>query len=92
MPTWSNSLAACVCFARWCNKHNVDPGTAADLVVLARRAFTAGERECNTGKSADRQRNRVEELAATLGLSTSWPGLSPMFKTKDRQEFHLPPV
>lgn len=70
-------LALCVRFARFCAEYAVEPADLAELIVLARKAFSAGERECNTGKSADGARDRFEEKAAALGFSTNWTGLYP---------------
>jgi hypothetical protein len=66
-------------FARFCADHKIDPHDLAELLALARRAFKAGERECNTGISADPQRERVEDKAEELGWLTRWPGLHPAF-------------
>lgn len=80
-----------VCIARFAADTDVPVAVACDLHRLATRAFKAGERECNTGKSADRQRQKVEDLAKRYGLSVQWSGLWPTV-VKGKEQFHLPTV
>ena len=61
---------------------------ACELHKLACRAFSAGVRECNTGKSADRQKEKVEKYAEVFGLGVEWNGLAPTFK-KDGRDYMI---
>lgn len=63
---------------------------ACELHKLACRAFSAGVRECNTGKSADKARAKVVEFAESLGLKTSWPGLLATFTRRDGEPLYMP--
>ena len=72
-------------FARFCLDTGLAPADAADLLVLADRAFKAGERECNVpNTSADRQRKAFEERANVYGLRVQWPGLWPSVVKRGR--------
>ena len=74
-----------------CRNHGIDFFAGAELLVLCDRAFKAGEREANTGRSADKFRRRVEDKAKELGLSVRWPGLWPsLFNHKG--DINLPSV
>lgn len=88
----SKSVRNALFFANWCKRHGVDPSDAADLVTLADRAFKAGERKCNTGEdhSYEKWTTEFEKKAATLGFSTSWPGLCPTLKDVDGLDVYLP--
>ena len=74
--------------ARFASDAGVTVPQACELHKLAARAFSAGERECNTGKSADRQRGNVEEFAESLGLGVEWNGLAPTF-TRDGRNYMI---
>lgn len=63
---------------------------ARKLISVANAAARAGEREANTGRSADAAIKVAETFAAFLGLKTVWPGLYPAFITKDGRHVHLP--
>lgn len=76
--------------ARFASDAGMTVPQACELHKLAARAFSAGERECNTGKSADRQRGKVAEYAESLGLKTSWPGLYPTFTRRDGEPLYMP--
>lgn len=74
-------------FGRFCAANRIDPGDAARLHYLAARAFRAGERETSVpgaGPAAERARKRLETFAASIGLTTYWPGLLPAFKRRGR--------
>lgn len=85
----SERMASYVRFARFCQETRITPGDAVVLVTLARRAFKAGEREANTGKSADPQRKAFEDFAKSVSFETRWPGLWPMVMRRGR-EWQLP--
>jgi hypothetical protein len=75
----SKSMTNAVRFAYFAAAHEIDPRDLAELVTLSQRAFSAGERECNTGKDAGPARLKVEGKANTVGFSTEWNGLWPSF-------------
>lgn len=85
----SKSFECKVRFARFAVEHKVDPLDLAELLTLASRAFSAGETEANTGKSADKARERFEAKAKSMGFGTSWPGLLPML-TRGGKDVYLP--
>lgn len=86
----SGKLRSCVTFAYWCTRFGMDPHDAGQLLDRVRKAFAAGERECNTGESADAEREAVEEYARTMGLTTTWPGLGPVFRGPMGADIHPP--
>lgn len=87
----SRTLEACVVFARWVQEQRVNYLDLAELLQLARAAFKAGERECNTGRSADKQREAFEAKAGEMGFGVQWPGLWPTLK-RDGRDIYLPEV
>lgn len=92
-PKLSDKLTACVRFARFVRDHDVLPGDLADLLHFARLAFKAGERECNTGVSADKFRDRFEDKAKEMGFGVTWPGLWPVLVAgKKGEHITLPEV
>lgn len=91
MMTLTDKWAKYARFARWAHEIGVDPADAAELLQLAHRAFRAGERECNTGRSADRQRDAFEEKAKAHKFTVSWPGLWPTMAAYGRT-YYLPEV
>jgi hypothetical protein len=87
-------LNTCVIFARWCIENHIDPHDAASLVALARRAFHAGERNCNINEPGINEKyqkamSAFEELAATFKFQVEWPGLWSTLK-KDGRNINLP--
>jgi len=85
-----------VSFARFANEHNLHPGDLADLLALARRAFNAGERYCNTGSERDGNAEQktgkdFERKAKLMGFGVQWPGLWPTL-TKGKRHIYLPEV
>lgn len=93
-PHFSGKLRACVAFARFAADNGLDPFDAAHLCHLARKAFTAGERNCNLGTDASdaaeqRAGNAFEEKAKAHGFKVQWPGLWPML-LKDGRSVYLP--
>lgn len=78
-PRLSRSDQRCIWFARTCRETNLDPLDLARLCALTRQAFAAGERAANTGADDDAAAERVEAHAASMGLTTQWPGLYPRF-------------
>jgi hypothetical protein len=94
--TLPNDLAKAVQLARFAAEYKIDPADVAQLVVLARKAFNAGERSCNSGTEAaqrayDRATDAFEELAGSLGFKVQWPGLWPTLRTQDgRSVYDLP--
>jgi len=85
----SKRLTDCVAFARFATEHDVTPHGLAELLTLAARAFSAGERECNTDKPADPARERFEKAAAALGFGVEWNGLAPTLM-RDGRSVYLP--
>lgn len=92
----SNSDRRCVDFVRAA----ADIGTTeyvrlAQLCAAMRAASAAGERECSIDDAghaahyAAKARREVENIAGTIGLSVSWPGLWPTFRKLDGTELHL---
>ena len=82
-------LALCVRFARFCAEYAVEPADLAELIVLARKAFSAGERACNEkGDAAIRAEQntakRFTDKATAMGFDVSWPGLWPSLKRDGR--------
>lgn len=75
-------LVMCVRFARFALDYKIDPADLALMVSLARKAMAAGVRECNGGRSADKQQKRFEEAAGALGFTVVWDELRPTI-TKD---------
>jgi hypothetical protein len=63
----------------------------AELLTLAEKAFRAGEREANTGRSADPARRRFEAKAKQLRFGVKWPGLLPSL-TRAGRDIYLPEV
>ena len=87
----SRRMRSCVAFARFASEHRIDPGDLAELLTLAEKAFKAGEREANTGRSADPARKRFEEKARALRFGVRWPGLLPSL-TRAGRDIYLPEV
>jgi len=87
----SKRMRSCVAFARFAREHRIDPGELAELLTLAERAFKAGEREANTGRSADPARRRFEAKAKELRFGVRWPGLLPSL-TRSGRDIYLPEV
>lgn len=81
-PKLSRRMRACVNFANFARNHKLDPFDLAELLTLADKAFHAGEREANTGKSADRQRVQFEAKAKSMRFEVYWPGLLPGLKRR----------
>ena len=88
---FSKSMEARISFAKFVALHRLQPVDLAELLVLADRAFNAGERECNTGKSAAamRARDAFEARAKPLRFGVDWPGLLPALKRRG-ETIHLP--
>lgn len=89
--TTSKRYAKCVGFARFVREHRLDPADLAELLTLADRAFRAGEREANTGRSADGARDRFEAKAKAMRFGVKWPGLLPSL-TRAGRDIYLPAV
>lgn len=85
----TKTMHAHIAFAKFAALHKIDPTDLAHLITYAKRAFKAGERECNEGVSADKHREMFEAKAAALGFGTEWNGLGPTLK-KDGQDIYLP--
>lgn len=80
-PKLSKSDERCIWFVRTCRECKLDPLDLARLCALTRQAGEAATRECNIPNySSDRQRERVEVYAASMGMTTEWNGLYPTFK------------
>lgn len=91
--TIGSKLRGCIAFARFSAKYKIAPADLADLLHYARRSFKAGERECNTGPSADAARRRFEALAAKLGYrQVRWPGLWPQIELAWHGWIDLPSI
>ncbi len=76
------SLSDAVSLCRFCQREQLDCADVARLIVLARRAFHAGERWCNEGTDATNKRRnnaheQFERMALALGYGTGWAGLWP---------------
>ena len=84
-------MRSCVAFARFACEHRIDPGDLAELLALADRAFRAGEREANTGRTAEPARRRFEAKAKELRFGVKWPGLLPSL-TRAGRDIYLPEV
>lgn len=78
-----------VAFAKFCKGHVVEPYDLAELVTLARQAFTAGEREANGSRSADRERTAFEVKAVEMRFGVEWNGLYPTLK-RNGLDIYLP--
>jgi hypothetical protein len=89
--TTSKRYAKCISFARFVREHGVEPTDLAELLTLADRAFRAGEREANTGRSADGARERFEAKARGMRFGVKWPGLLPSL-TRAGRDIYLPGV
>lgn len=88
----NKTLRACVAFARFAQLYQIEPGDLAELILLADAAFRAAERECNTGTSADKARNRFEAKVADLtDFGVSWNGLGPTL-TLGGVDVYLPSI
>lgn len=88
----SDRLAEAVRFAAFCQEQRVHPRDAAQLVTLARRAFKAGERECNvTDCPADKHLERFAAYAKALRFGVRWDGLWPTL-TRRGKDIYLPNV
>lgn len=87
----SKRMQSCVSFARFAREHRLEPADLAELLGLAAAAFKAGERECNTGRSADPARRRFEAKAKAMRFGAYWPGLLPALKRRG-ETIHLPDV
>ncbi len=85
--TLTRRMRECVAFAKFAAEHHMDPTDLAELLTLADRAFAAGERECNTGKSADQQRQTFETVAKRHGFGVEWNGLGPTLKKAGRDVY-----
>ena len=85
------ALSDAVHFASWCQNERQEPAAVARLIVLARRAFNAGEVHCNTGERRryDNATAAFEKAAAEMGYRVEWPGLWPTLY-RDGSEVHLP--
>ncbi len=86
--------AFAVRFAVWCQEHGVRPADGGQLLALARRAFKAGERNCNDGTAASLAAEQMTGeafrlKAEELGFCTEWSGLWPTLR-KDGRWIHLP--
>ena len=83
-------------FANFANNNGVEPCALGELIALANRAFTAGERYCNSGNdrdssALDRSVGRFEKAATALGFGVDWPGLWPTL-FKDGKSVYLPAI
>lgn len=87
----TNKFRQCVSFARFAQREGIEPMDLAELLTLAGRAFRAGERECNTGQTAEPARRAFCVKAEAMGYGVRWPGLCPLL-TKDGREIHLPTI
>jgi hypothetical protein len=91
----SKALDDCVMFANWCRGEKLEPLQGRALILLARKAHSAGERECNypTGRSADRARNEFARYAVGIwgeSLAVEWHGLWPSCTRTDGTEIRIP--
>lgn len=82
MPKLSKRLTDQVRFAWFCKEYKLDPKDVAQLIALAHRAYSAGERATGDGSPKARRAEkttsaRFEEKAKELGFSVSWSGLWP---------------
>lgn len=88
------ALDDCVVFAHWCQREKLTPIAGADLIRLAKLAHSAGERECNTGQSADKARDTFAQRATGIwgkSLSIEWHGLWPSC-TLGAYEIRIPDI
>jgi hypothetical protein len=87
-------LNDCVMFAQWCGNHHVEPCDAAELISLADRAHSAGERD-NTRSEMKLGRD-FADLALRLGFNVEWNGLAPTLIRRsgpyEGRETHLPSI
>lgn len=88
---FSKAMESRISFARFVRENNLMPVDAAELLVLAERAFKAGERECNTGRSADPARVAFEAKAQAMRFGVKWPGLLPAL-TRAGRTIYLPAI
>jgi len=83
-----------ISFAHFANRDGVKPQDLGILVTLAHRAFSAGEKACNSGDTAtvtrrDKACRQFENKAAELGYQVEWPGLRPVLR-KNGSDVSLP--
>lgn len=87
-------LSDAVMLARWCERERKDVAAVARLIVLAHRAFRAGEAACNAPDLRQREQKTADEFTrAALDLGyygVSWPGLWPVLRTEDGRDVDLP--
>ncbi len=93
---WTKTMESCCTFANFAIEQGLLPYDLAELILLARRAFKAGEKNCNEGSETsslaeDRSGKAFIEKAASLGFGTMWPGLWPTL-LKDGKQIHLPSI
>jgi len=91
----SSRLNFAVRFAVCCDRYNIAPTTLRDLIAATDKAFRAGERYANSGTERDSIRNirtgaLVERIADTIGLTTTWPGLYPLFTDGAGNPVYMP--
>ncbi len=92
----NKKLDQAVSFALWCQREAVAPRDAAELLALAKKAKTAGERHCNAGTQATEDAEvsaatKFARRARELGYETDWPGLWPVLR-KDGRDVYLPEI
>jgi hypothetical protein len=84
----SKTAERCISFARFCIKHDLRPGDAAELVALADTMFRAWERSCNEDSDTV-QANRVktsdafQAKAEQLGFGVEYYGPRPTLQRID---------
>lgn len=90
----SKTLRFAVQLGRFAAQNNLDIGDAAELVALAGKVFTTGERDANTGSESsfrayDKATKEFARKAESLGFAAQFPGLWPNL-VKDGREVYIP--
>ncbi len=91
----SKRLDDCVFFANWCLNERLEPMAAAELIRLARRAHSAGTKECNTNEPGDKSRFNFTRAAGRIwgpGVRVEWDGLWPSCYRPDGSEVRIPDI
>ncbi len=93
---WTRTLESCCTFANFAIEQGLLPYDLAELILLARRAFSAGERAASVddevaSRREDKTGEAFAEKAQSLGYTVIWPGLWPTL-VKDGKQIHLPSI
>ena len=83
-------------FCGFTNRHNLQPEQTALLSAAVQDAVYHGTQACNIQnypKHLERDAGeRVEQIARLFGWSVTWPGLYPVYQTKDGEMIYETPT